>query len=98
MRLLLGVQIKRPAYHRKETWAGVLLLEVLVLITPSGRRFHKSGTSQLTGNLSPYIEKEPVPSPLMKSPPEFHPISYTAQIPRLDYIPCTMKLGTLPRL
>lgn len=75
----------------------MLLLEVLVLVTPSERQFHKLEVSQLTGNLSPYIEKEPVPSPLMKSPPEYHTISYTAQIPRLDYIPCTMKLGTLPR-
>ena len=28
-----------------------------------------------TGNLSPYIEKEPVPSPLMKSPPSTNNVS-----------------------
>lgn len=29
----------------------------------------------LTGNLSPYIENEPVPSPLRKSPPVWNTVS-----------------------
>lgn len=56
-------------YHGQQTGSGVLLFEVLILrgirkTTPFRSRGYK-----LTGNLSPYIEKEPVPSPLRKSPP-----------------------------
>ena len=50
--------------------ASVFLLEVLVLYGKHERStcsVYKG--EQHTGNLSPYIEKEPVPSPLMKSPP-----------------------------
>ena len=58
-------------HHGEQPGLGVLLLEVLVLPRterqPDVRRRDQGW--ELTGNLSPYIEKEPVPSPFKKSPP-----------------------------
>ena len=52
-----------------------------------------------TGNFSPYIEKEPVPSPLIKSPPghTMHTmsISHTWHDTERFFLPWHMKFGTL---
>jgi len=48
----------------------MLLVEILILIEEgSGKLLGEHMRNGHTGNLSPYIEKDPVPSPFMKSPP-----------------------------
>jgi len=59
------------AHHRQKPWTSMFHLEILVLEfdgIEKGRKVFVS-LKKRTGNLSPYIENDPVPSPLRKSPP-----------------------------
>ena len=77
-------------------------LEILVLEFDGIEKRRKAFVSfkKRTGNLSPYIENDPVPSPLRKSPPFCRPLISTVRLSSYSSDPRTLahKIGYSERL
>jgi hypothetical protein len=62
-------------HHRQKAWTSMFHLEILVLEFNRVRKRRQGSalSKKRTGYLSPYIENDPVPSALRKSPPFYYP-------------------------